>query len=56
MEEGADTFVEGIKALGHGYGGRETIPLGNSSREEALLYIFLSFRREVVRHGVTVTG
>jgi hypothetical protein len=48
MDKGADTFFEGIKALGHGYGGRETIPLGNSSRKEALLYICLSFRREVV--------
>ena len=56
MDTGADTFFEGIKALGHGYGGRETIPLGNSSRKEALLYIGPSLRREVVRHGVTVTG
>ena len=43
MDEAADTFFEGIKAWGHGYGGGKTIPLGNSPREETLLEIGGSF-------------
>ena len=54
MDDGRNTFFEGVQAGRHDHGFWELIPLGESVREEALMDVVSLIEWHVVRSAVPV--